>query len=98
MKITREINGTPYTFELTDVEMRQAYFEQEDNYDLEDVKRYIEEYVEDNDGITAEQIEPLIPRIVRAYRRARNNSDDWQNNLEYAFSDTIRIYKATGRI
>lgn len=41
MKITRHINGEKFDFELSLGELRDAYFEQEHNYDLEDIKAVI---------------------------------------------------------
>lgn len=49
MTIKREVNGQMMEFELTERELRDAYFEQEHNFDMEDVRNFDvpcpEEYV-----------------------------------------------------
>ena len=43
MTIKRTINGVEMEFELTSMELHEAYFEQEHYYDMEDVKSALEE-------------------------------------------------------
>jgi len=43
MKITRTINGTRFSFELLPEELIDAFFEQRDKFDIEDIVSYGEE-------------------------------------------------------
>ena len=43
MKITRTINGTTYNIELLPDELTEAFFEQRDKFDIEDIVSYGEE-------------------------------------------------------
>ena len=83
MKISREINGQTYEFELTEGELLRAYWEEQKNCDRSDCEMFLEsnEYTVDD-----------IDDMVEKYRETLNDSDaraecEWYA-MEYAFEET----------
>ena len=69
MTIMREINGAQVEIVLTDEERRHAFEEQQNVYDVDDVKCALEYYLDCHEDATAEQLAPLIPSIAERYRK-----------------------------
>ena len=91
MIINRVINGESVNIELTAYELRDAYYEQQGIYDRGDVESRIDDYIEEHDdeGITREQLEPLIPEIAERYRKKICDAYDWWDVVDGAI-DYIR--------
>lgn len=73
MKITREVNGIPMEFVLTDDELYDAYVEQQETFDRLDVKSFTVDYYLPEDfkdvfGVTVEEFAPMLDDVVGAYR------------------------------
>lgn len=96
MKITRTVNGKDLTFELTPPELIEAYYEQERNYDEDDVLRQLEDLtdwdIQDRYGVTREQMNALLPRIASRYRRYRDHDDSWFEQCESAIEYVAQEY------
>lgn len=75
MKITRNFNGKEYTFELTEEEMRKAYWEKKEQYDAEDIRsRY---------NVPDDKINEAVNRFEKAIE---SNDSFWESYwmaLEY---------------
>ena len=86
MKIVR--NGEE--FYLTDSELEAAYYEQQEKFDREDIEIYLNDsYLEshNHEGITLEQLAPLIPDMAKEYRkRIDNGAFDWWDVADEAIS------------
>lgn len=97
MKITRTINGTAVEIELTAQEMREAYDEQQHNYDCDSVRALfdsfeddvlIEDYYFDRAGL-----EPYVEEIAYEMRRMIYKYDvDWDYARETAASEIMSQY------
>lgn len=91
MKIQRTINGSRYTIELLPGELVDAYFEQQDKFDIESIVSYSEEMtdseLEGEYGCTYRELLSLKEEIAREMRRAM---DKYGMNFEYARDYAIR--------
>lgn len=94
MKITRKVDGVDHTFELTAVELREAYEEQEHSYDMQDAINHINEMAESgaeadylNYGLCYDEAIELVDDIADEKRRNMNKYDmSW----EYALDEAIK--------
>ena len=88
MTINRIINGELINIVLTPEELSTAYYEQQKIFDRQDIGIYIDDqYLENNDDITREQLEPLMPDIAEKYRDIIDNGAfDWWDVAEMAIS------------
>lgn len=95
MNITRLINGTEYTFSLTPREMETAYFEQQYEFDQEDVRTLLDsfddDYWQENYGTTRDEMEPLVEDMAIEMRRMIDKYDvDWDYAREEAVREILR--------
>ena len=99
MKIYRIINGCdPEAITLTPSELRQAYLEAQEEYDMEDVREncgydYIMDlaHIDGVELITEEEWNTVgIPEAAEKYRNSLNDSDDWWFNLRDSVEYTVR--------
>lgn len=79
MVIKRVVNGVELSFELTDKELSDAFFEQRDKFDLEDIKTEFM-WQEEADlfecyGKSYEELELLFPEMAYEMRRNMDKYD-----------------------
>lgn len=99
MKILRNVLGTIAEIELTNEELYQAYLEQEDAYDIQDVQERLESYDGREDefsekyGVTLDRVgndKDLIYSIAVAKRLNIDKYEmDWVYALDEAFNDCL---------
>ena len=91
MKIKRTINGTDYTFELLPNELYDAYREQQEKFDIDDVINFIEcfsnEELQEYYGCSYEECMKYKEEIADEMRR---NMDKYDMDFEYAREEAIR--------
>lgn len=91
MKIQRTINGNRYTIELLPGELIDAFYEQQDKFDIESIVFYGEEMtdaeLEREYGCTYSEFLSLKEEMAREMRRAM---DKYGMNFEYARDYAIR--------
>lgn len=90
MKITREIGGKQYEFELTRDELYRAFDEQEHIYDVNDIEDVVF-YMEDAEvlaeyGISKEAF--LAMKDEMAYEK-RRNMDKYDMSWDYARDEAV---------
>lgn len=94
MTITRTVDGNELTFELTDHELCTAFFEQQRQFDEEDILWGIDgmddEEIEDIYGVTRQQFMNALPDMACRYRKYLDNDDSWSDTRGYAIYDAIR--------
>ena len=78
MTIERVVNGTAYTFELSEHEMTEAYWEQQSVFDREDVERYMEQFLDYEDEVTEEQARESLAEVAQEYRKQMDEVDWWE--------------------
>ena len=91
MKIKRTINGVNYTIELLPDELEDAFFEQRDKFDIEDIISYAEtfsneeliEFVGCDYGTIIEHKEEMAERM-------RKYMDKYDMEFSYAREEAIR--------
>lgn len=100
MTITREIklsNGqtTQLSITLSNKELSEAYYEQEHNFDKQDVETELEdEDFETNYNYSTEKLTPYISEIAYLKRKYIDKYDiEWQDALHDAIVDTINKIK-----
>lgn len=90
MKITRTINGITYNIELLPEELSDAYFEQRDKFDIEDIINYGEMFdpadMEEELGCTYSEF--LAMKEDMAYEM-RRNMDKYDMEFCYARDKAI---------
>jgi hypothetical protein len=92
MKITREVNGQTVEFELTDKEMLDTFFEQQEAFDAQDVVMLIEHYSEE-EFVEKYGVSPtvILENSGEIGSRMRRNIDkydmDWESARDEAVSD-----------
>ena len=98
MKIKRIVDGVEHWFELTETELRLAYYEQENIYDTQDIIDLIEEMspeqIQDDYCVSREEflaLAPLIADQMRAY--LDSNQILWYDAREEAVNQVIEDYK-----
>lgn len=97
MTITRTINGQPCDFELTPEELCAAYYEQQAQFDREDVSLILDEYADDGEsgeqdfidyyGAPIAEARELLPQIVGKYRDIRDDGEcalSWREAVDMA--------------
>lgn len=97
MTFTREINGSPVTFELSSAELEAAYREQQAQFDREDVSLILDEYADDGEsgeqdfidyyGAPIAKARELLPQIVGKYRDIRDDGEcalSWRGAVDMA--------------
>lgn len=84
MKIKREIGGIEYEFELTDAEMNTAFWEQKEIFARQEVKYYMETFLENNEEVSKADIQECFNDIVERYLELESMKDNW-GSLEEAF-------------
>lgn len=93
MTITRTINGNEMTFELTPPEMREAFFEWQHMYDMEDIEWCIDDMDDaecvEQYGVTLEQFRGLISKMAYRMRKYLDNDDGWSDLRDYAIRKII---------
>ena len=98
MTIKRNINGTEMEFELTAMELMEAYREEQHKCDISDIEFVFEgmdamEIAETYDMPWTE-IEPLIPEIAYRYRKYMDNySEDWVYQRDEAIADVLNEHR-----
>lgn len=96
MTIHRNIDGKELSFELSKDEIYEAYYEAQEDFDVEDVSEYTEEFLERynenpdnyskyNEHISEDDVMEHIYDIAREYRQLANQRFDWQNTADEAF-------------
>lgn len=100
MTITRMVNGHETQFELTPHELCAAYFEQQRQFDEEDIWYAIDgdtdEEIMDCFGITAKEFNDLLPQFAHRYRKYLDNDDGWSDLRGMAIRDEIWFQKESG--
>lgn len=88
MTINRIINGEHINIELTPDEMTRIFWEQQKIFDRQDILSYLnDQYLENHENVTLEQLEPLIPDIAARYReKIDNGAFDWWDVAEAAIN------------
>lgn len=94
MTIKRTINGCKIEITLTETELHDAYYEQEHNFDVQDVENRFETMRENDEfeeyGMTEEEATAFIDEI--AYKKRRNIDKYgryWKDALNDAISDVL---------
>lgn len=98
MKIQRTINGMKFNIELLPDELEEAYFEQQEKFDIEDVVSYLEAYnneeLVESYGLNYSELIKLKEEIAE---KMRKNIDKYGMNMpdsrEEALREVIRIEK-----
>ena len=95
MKIYRTVSGIECSFELTNAELTQAFFEQQYRFDKQDVADYVE-YMTDDDivetyGVTRQEFDELTGEIASTMRRYIDM--DWTYARDEAIHDVIASFK-----
>ena len=98
MKIQRMINGMKFNIELLPNELEDAYFEQQEKFDIEDVVSYLEAY--DNEELVESyglNYSELIKLKEEIAEKMRKNIDKYGMSMpdsrEEALREVIRIEK-----
>jgi len=90
MKIKRTINGVDYSFELLPNELIEAYYEQQEKYDIDDVVNFIEcfsdEELQEYYGCSYDECMKYKEEIADEMRR---NMDKYDMQLEYAREEAL---------
>lgn len=90
MKIQRTINGTSYTIELLPEELEDAFFEQRDKFDIEDIVDYGEMMshteMEEELGCSYSEFLSMKEEMAQEMRR---NMDKYDMAFPYARQDAI---------
>lgn len=95
MNIKRMINGREYDFELTQEEMYNAYYEQQERFDREDIYDFLDGYDSDESfeqemRITKEEFKELAERIRVHYRELMDDYyNHWTDARYVAIEETI---------
>ena len=91
MNIERVVNGKKYTFTLEPDELIEAYFEQQDKYDIQDIVDYGEifssEELQESFGCTYSELCNWKEEMAAELRR---NIDKYDMEFSYARDDAIR--------
>lgn len=99
MKISREIDGKTYEFELTRDEIYRAFNEQEHIYDVADIEDVVfymeEEEVLVEYGVSKESF--LAMKDEMAYEK-RRNMDKYDMSWDYARDEAISSVLATHKV
>lgn len=98
MKIKRTIDGQEHEFELTERELSDAYYEQEHNYDKEDIVNEVESLdvgeIYEFYGVTREQFSSLVPQMAYEKRRLMDKyGRSWDTAVGEAIRNVIKNYK-----
>lgn len=90
MTITRTVGGEQVSFELTESELVNAYFEQQYKFDVQDVKDLICGWDDDDVlgvyGITVAEYKKLSGDIASEMRR---NMDKYDMDFDYARDEAV---------
>jgi len=90
MKITRMINGVTYNIELLPDELYEAFFEQREKFDIEDIINYGEEMtekeMEEELGCTYSEFLSMKEEMAQEMRR---NIDKYGMDFIYAREEAI---------
>lgn len=92
MVIKRQVAGKDIEIELSPRELCDAYYEQEHNYDVEDVKVRFDDMIDDefeDHGLTREYAEAHMDEI--AYNKRRNMTK-YEMSWEYALDEAIDTF------
>ena len=98
MKISRTVSGIECSFELTNAELMQAFFEQQYRFDKQDITEY-GEYMTDDEivetyGVTRQEFDELTGEIASTMRRYIDKYDmDWTYARDEAIRDVIASFK-----
>lgn len=85
MTIYREIDGKTYAIELSAEELTKAYYEQQEEFDVEDMVAYMEEFLEDNEEFSEDEVMENIRLIARYYRKFADQHE-WMYTAREAFN------------
>lgn len=85
MTIYREIDGKTYAIELSAEELTKAYYEQQEEFDVEDMIGYMEEFLEDNEEFSEDEVMESI-RLIARYYRTLADQHEWRNTAQEAFN------------
>lgn len=94
MKIQRTINNVNFTFELTPDELYDAFYEQRDKFDIEDIVSYGEMFskdeFEEEVGCTYSQFLEMKEEIAEQMRRNMDKYDmPFCDAREHAIYDVV---------
>ena len=93
MKITRSFGNVSFEFELTNSELREAFYEYQHSGDEEDVQNTLEMF--DGHEKLLKPIgeimddEELREMFIEAYRHAMDNDPDWSEVCYCAIEDVL---------
>ena len=87
MTITRTLNGMTVEIELTDGEMRDAYWERQDGYYRDDVYSNVDTDDITYYGVEEKDVPAVKEEILKYYKHAMLNSEDWWDVLMTSVSD-----------
>ena len=86
MKITRIVNGIPMKFELTPLELTEAYQEKQMEYDKLDCQ---EVYDMEFENCSVEMTDDVLTWCARYYRKEVDGSGDWYAHAKSAVSTVM---------
>lgn len=97
MEIYRNINGVMVGFELTPNELYQAYAEQENIYDAQDIENKVVEMTDEEIvaayGVTRQVWEELVPAMAYEKRRLMDKYGmDWETACDDAIAAIVGEY------
>lgn len=100
MVIKRTVDGKENSFELTERELCDAFFEQQYNFDKEDIKDYFGQMdyldgdFEDAFGVSRSKADTLIGEIASEMRRNMDKYDmDWEDARDEAVRSVLAKHK-----
>ena len=80
MKINRVVNGQEMEFELTGMELIQAYWEVEADDAREDLEGVFQDSFEDEEALSEAEFE----QALQLFKKYRMNDDQWRYDAESA--------------
>lgn len=85
MKIKRVVNGQEMEFELTGMELIQAYWEVEADDEREDLKSVFQDSFEDEETLSEAEFE----QALHLFKKYRSNDDQWRYDAEDAINTIL---------
>lgn len=89
MIITREIDSLPYQFELTKDELISAYFEQQEIFDIDSCRSYLDRMYCNAAWYESLNDEKREAMICDAASELRRNIDKYDMHYDYAMCDAF---------
>lgn len=82
MKIKRVVNGQEMEFELTSMELINAFWEQEKYNTREDLEQVLSDNFDDDIELSETEFE----QVTQLFKKYRTNSDEWIYDAESAIN------------